>query len=141
MQDNQSKVLEIINRWVRLGYPIKQVPFNPEWANSTGYYDHVVTDRSLFKDIDTNTLLWCVDEHARALLITHTQVGNLVIFDRTTNGYNGIVVSNCPDVLRRLLPSSNWSKDDLDHWFSYPDALPKHFIDSLVTAVQKQEGH
>lgn len=137
----QSKVLEIVNRWVRLGYPIKLIPFNPEWKNTTGYFDHAVKDRSLFKDVSPDTLLWCTDEHSRTLLIAFTQVGNVVIFDRYSHGDKGIVVSNNPAALRPALPSSNWSQDELDHWFSYQTALPHHFVDGLIHAVQKQEGH
>ena len=73
------------------------VEFDPEWANGTGYYDGL-TDIH-FEGVGIRHF---IDKANRVGLILPTKAGNLVMFQRYTNGGSGVVVSNYHQNLRGI---------------------------------------
>ena len=72
-----------------------RVEFDPKWANGTGYYDNL-TEVSF----DSTQVRHFIDQADRIGLILPTKAGNLVMFQRYTDGSNGVVVANYHDNLR-----------------------------------------
>lgn len=130
-----TRIQAVIESWKELGFKTQHVTYKPEWANETGYFNHAVKDYDLNKEISDDTLIWSVDQHGRHLIIAPTLIGNVVVFDRYMHGQRDIVVANVPDALRAVMPSSNWSKDDLDHWFSVPMQLPGLWVESFCKSM------
>jgi hypothetical protein len=130
-----SKIVEILTQWKECNFPLKEVEYRPEWENSTGYFDHAVTDHSLAQQIPEGTLGWSRDPHGRVLLIAPTLLGNVVVFDRYAAGPNWVVVSNVPTALRPVLPHGQWGQDQLDHWFCVPSQLPYAFVNGMVHSI------
>lgn len=94
------------------------VPFNPKWANGTGYYDHAVKGEEA-PALQPGDIVKTMSEgdNRRRIVIIGTPMGNLVMFDRYTDGARGIVVKNAPEDLCKLVGglSSNLSEDTIDH--------------------------
>jgi len=69
-----------------------EVPFNLEWNNGTGYYDGAIMSGfglrpgKLAKSYDPNS--------RRRIIFIGTRFGNLVLFERYTDGKNAIYVHN-----------------------------------------------
>ena len=84
----------------------KEIPFDPKWANGTGYYDYAVKmvklePGEMAKSFDTGT--------ARRIILIGTRFGTVVVFDRYSNqGEGGIYVTNEPSnfVIKQFVPSS-----------------------------------
>ena len=72
------------------------VEFNPSWKNNTGYLDNAVHDKNIVEICKT------IDDKGRKMIIIPTPVGNVVVFERYTNGENGVVVSNAPLAIEKL---------------------------------------
>ena len=72
------------------------VEFNSEWKNGTGYFDNAVHDKSIVESCKT------VDDKGRKMIIIPTTVGNVVVFERYTNGSSSVVVSNAPLAIEKL---------------------------------------
>ena len=73
-----------------------EVVFNPSWKNGTGYLDNAVHDLQITEICKT------VDNANRKVIIIPTPVGNVVLFERFTNGDRGIIVSNAPRAIERF---------------------------------------
>lgn len=130
-----TRIQEIIDTWNRLGFKTQQVTFKPEWANETGYFNNAVKDYRINDEISDDTLIWSVDDHGRYLLIAPTLVGNVVVFDRYARGQKGIVTANVPDALRKVMPTSGWSEDDLHHWFGCSPNLPGLWVEEFCKSM------
>ena len=74
-----------------------KVEFNPEWSNGTGYFDGLVDVP--FEGVGIRHF---IDKANRVGLILPTKAGNLVMFQRYTNGGSGVVVSNYHQNLRGI---------------------------------------
>lgn len=77
---------------------VPKVDYKPEWANGTGYFDGAVNEK-----FESNAIVHFIDEANRIGLILPTQVGNLVLFQRYSNGGNGIATFNVAPALRSLV--------------------------------------
>lgn len=73
-----------------------EVVFNPSWKNGTGYLDNAVHDLQITEICKT------VDNANRKVVIIPTPVGNVVLFERFTDGDRGIIVSNAPRAIEKL---------------------------------------
>lgn len=87
------------------------IEFKPEWANGTGYFNGAVHEQ--LDGVD-GTVYASIDTQQRKMLLVKTCFGNVVVFQRYSNGGNGTVVGNVPRELRTWLPSSVWSADSLE---------------------------
>lgn len=76
---------------------VEQVPFNSKWANGTGYYDGLVD-----VPFEGTAVRAFKDPSDRWGLILPTKAGNLVIFQRFSDGQSGVVVSNYHENLRGI---------------------------------------
>ena len=72
-----------------------KVEFDPKWANGTGYYDGLTA-----VPFEGTYVRHFIDQADRIGLILPTKAGNLIMFQRYTDGSNGVVVSNYHDNLR-----------------------------------------
>lgn len=72
-----------------------RVEFDPKWANGTGYYDGIAE-----VDFEGTYVRHFIDGSNRHGLILPTRAGNLVMFQRYSDGGNGVVVANYHDNLR-----------------------------------------
>lgn len=72
------------------------VEFNPSWKNGTGYLDNAVHDKSI--EVASTT----IDDIGRKVIIVPTPVGNVVVFERHSNGSSPVVVSNAPLAIEKL---------------------------------------
>ena len=73
-----------------------EVVFNPSWKNGTGYLDNAVHDLQITEICKT------VDNAHRKIIVIPTAIGNVVVFERFTDGDRGIIVSNAPRAIERL---------------------------------------
>lgn len=88
-----------------------EIPFRPEWANGTGYFDRAVRG-SAAPHLEPGQLARCVSPENRRLLLIGTPIGNIVVFDRYTANEGGIFVANMPRAVEHLLLQSNSIDDD-----------------------------
>lgn len=72
------------------------IEFNAKWANGTGYYDNAV------RDLQITEICKTVDNANRKIIVIPTAIGNVVVFERFTNGDRGIIVSNAPRAIERF---------------------------------------
>lgn len=72
------------------------VEFKQSWSNGTGYYDNAVHDFEI-TEISKTT-----DPKNRKMILVPTPVGNVVVFERYTDGAHGIIVSNAPLAIEKM---------------------------------------
>lgn len=72
-----------------------EIPFNPEWNNGTGYYDGACKgpDKVI---IDAGQMAKCISPfpNNRKIIFVGTPVGTLAVFERFSEGANGVYVHN-----------------------------------------------
>lgn len=76
------------------------VAFNSEWKNGTGYLDGAVTA----KITETSK---SIDDHGRKIIFIPVVIGNIVLFERYKDGEHGVIVSNCPVTIKRIVSDLN----------------------------------
>lgn len=81
---------------------VEEITFKPEWANGTGYFDHVVKGEHA-PSLTAGETKTCVDGFGRRLVLVGTAVGNVVVFQRFKPGDTGVVTFNAPMSLEQLL--------------------------------------
>lgn len=74
-----------------------KIPFNPEWANHTGYYNYAVAGEHApvlnpGEMVTSNS----GEVNNRNILIIGTRFGNVVLFQRYTGGASGVITGNIP---------------------------------------------
>ena len=83
----------------------KEVPFNDEWPNGTGYFNGVVNDKKIGLEPGQLAKSVAPGEDKRKLIIVGTRFGNVVVFERYSpkedQPENIPVVSNAPQRLTR----------------------------------------
>lgn len=81
----------------------KEIPFNPNWKNGTGYFDNAVFGKDA-PVLEVGEVAVSVDDFGRVLGIVGTRLGNAVVFTRHSdwsNLDNPIFTSNLPLKLQR----------------------------------------
>ncbi len=76
------------------------VQFNPDWKNGTGYLNGAVVEQ-------ISETSKSVDDHGRKIILIPAVVGNIVLFERYKNGEHGVIVSNCPVTVKRIVGGLN----------------------------------
>lgn len=85
---------------------LEQIPFNPEWANGTDYYDGAVLGEDAPKvAVGEMVASRSPEPNNRRIIIVGTPLGNLVVFERYTGGQHGVFVFNCSTAFQRLIGS------------------------------------
>lgn len=137
-----SVIATHIQEWIGRGEKAIQIAYKPEWANGTGYFDHAITDRSLFAGVPAEEriglMLTFVDEHGRHGFITYTRLGNVVVFDRYNNAT--VVTSNYPKALNGILPQGQWDKEQLNQWFYSNDYCIGAAIENVAEGLERLNG-
>ena len=96
-----------------------EVPFNPKWANGTGYMDHAVYgEHAPF--VTPGTVVKSTDNHGRKIMIVGltNRLGNVVIFERyrpdTENpGNRSPITHNSPRLLKYVLSNNVLTADEI----------------------------
>lgn len=96
----------------------KEIPFDPEWNNGTGYYDGAV-DLELAPGEEAKSVSPMPNN--RKLIFIGTQLGTVVLFQRFTDGADGVIVKNVSSDMRRLgmIPDGQLGYDALNAVLGY----------------------
>jgi hypothetical protein len=79
----QGQAAENIARFNKIFDSIENtLEYNPAWANGTGYFNHVITDKALQTKLAINELGKSVDPNGRRMIIQLTGLGLFVVFAR-----------------------------------------------------------
>jgi hypothetical protein len=70
----------------------KELPYNPAWANGTGYFNNAISGPSAVT-LAIGEEAKSVDEHGRKLLFFGTRLGPVCIFERHSDRKD-VIVSN-----------------------------------------------
>lgn len=80
----------------------EETQYCPEWANGTGYMDHAVRG-SHAPHLLPGQVVRAMSSDNRRLLLIGTPIGNVIVFDRYSNGEDKVFVANMPRKLEHLL--------------------------------------
>lgn len=73
---------------------VLSIPYNSNWSNGTGYYDgatkYILAPGKIVKSVSPVG-------NNRKMLLVGTRFGTVVVFERYTDGANGIFVNNWPE--------------------------------------------
>lgn len=89
----------------------KEIPFNPEWRNGTGYFDRLVNTPVGLEPNEFGRS-YCPDSKRKMIIQSVGEFGNIVFFQRYTEGEHNVVVFNAPQVLCSLLRLNGVISDD-----------------------------
>lgn len=82
----------------------KDIAFNPDWSNGTGYYDGAVNAEIPELEVGEIGRARSPAQNNRRILIIKTQFGNVVVFERMTPAEDGTLKGplaiNMPDLVR-----------------------------------------
>ena len=101
-----SNSINVGDKFLEAIKDFKEIPFNPKWANGTGYLDFAVKGPEAPK-LQNGEVVRSKDNKDRNIGIVGTRVGNVVVFERFSNGQNGVVVSNNPYTVAKLVDITN----------------------------------
>lgn len=98
----------------------KAIPFNPKWANTTGYYDYAVLgDHAPL--LESGDIVCSEDPKGRKIIIIGTPLGNVAVFQRYSNR-NDIYAANISGTMYnyagRMLGGS-LNVESLEYAFGY----------------------
>lgn len=102
---------------------VTQIPFKEDWKNGTGYFDYACTDESL--NLAKGQFVGSVDNINRKMLIVGVGEGyNVVIFERMSDGYQGVICSNSPHPKHGIgldldLGSTSLSLEHVENFLNY----------------------
>lgn len=93
---------------------IVEIPFKNEYHNGTGYFD-AICKADLGLEVGTRFRFTADGQDARRGVGVVTPVGNIVFFERFTEGFGAdVVVMNYPHALAGLYPGGQVSSDTLN---------------------------
>lgn len=64
-----------------------EIPFNKEWSNGSGYFDHAITGPHAVK-IKNEEIIKSVTPGGRRIIFIGTRLGTIAVFDRFTEQEN-----------------------------------------------------
>lgn len=96
---------EVHTTFLRFWNNIEHVlEYTVEFNNNTGYMDGAVRYKTDLP-VGTRFKYHTGDVNNRRVIGVVTPFGNVVMFERYTDGANGVIVNNVPSILSPLLPS------------------------------------
>lgn len=118
----------------------EEVEFNPGWNNGTGYLDGAVHGEHA-PVLAPGKVAKFTTNNARRGLMLGTPFGNIVVFERYTNGESGIVVKNIPDEIRctGFFPAADMNYDQVNKTFGYA-GIP-NFWECMVRLYRDMQPH
>jgi len=78
-----------------------EVTYNTNWPNGTGYYDFAISGEFAV-ELDPGRLAKCLTPNNRKMIFVGTRFGTMVVFERFSEGANGVYVKNIPKKLSQL---------------------------------------
>ena len=92
----------------------KEIPFNTNWSNGTGYFDYAVHGSEAVV-LEPGEYAKSVDDHDRKIIFLGTDLGLVVIFKRYSSEESEVYVSNTTTDVRQtgLMHSGSITKDQL----------------------------
>lgn len=94
----------------------KEIPFNEEWNNGTGYYDGACkgSDKVVLEPGELAKSISPMPNN-RKIIFIGTPVGTLTVFERFSGGENGVYVHNAPHhfVTQLIQPQSPLNAHDM----------------------------
>jgi hypothetical protein len=122
--------------YVYNGDNTKEIPFDPEWRNGTGYFDGLV-DEPLDLQPGEFGRSYCPDSKRKMIIQSVGKFGNIVIFQRYNGGQNGVLVCNAPQVIRSILRLEGAIKDDtVGHIFNPVKSLRPHNLINKLWGIK-----
>ena len=118
---------------------LNEVPFNPQWPNSTGYLDGVCHEENL---VLPGQVVKATDPHGRKVLIAGTRQGPAAIFEHYTDGDAWVLVFNFPAALDNEasdFPSGAISEKNIDRVFFSDKGVVKNRIDEFMVVHSEEE--
>jgi hypothetical protein len=108
--------LAFLNYWNSVQ---KEVAFNIEWKNGTGYLDGI--PNGITETLPEGQVYRCIDNFGRPMIITGTAAGNVVVFARYKQS-NGVIVRNTPSYFdsMEIFDSTAMSLADINHYVNTP---------------------
>jgi hypothetical protein len=94
-----------------------ELPFNPEWANGTDYFNGAM---SVDLEVGKRAKSTCTSSKRRMILVG-TKLGTCVAFERYTPETNSpfVVVSNVPHMLNVFIPSGSMDDNTFTNNFAH----------------------
>lgn len=87
---------EVANAFVTECVAKRPIEFNPNWVNeSDGYFDRAVKGKHA-PVLELGVQYHCVDKDGRNVMLIGTELGNVIVFQRTANNPNVIVAHASP---------------------------------------------
>lgn len=74
----------------RFGQVVQQTAFNPSWKNAEGNICAMIDDIEVTESTPVGTITKCVDDDGRWILIVGTGLGNVVVYQRFSEGFGTI---------------------------------------------------
>lgn len=96
----------------------KQIPYNPEWANGTGYFDYAVRGKHA-PELSQGEVVAAVTPmpNNRRIIIVGTMKGNVVFFERYTSNQSGVFACNMDYEIKKVfagkLPNAILNEEDV----------------------------
>lgn len=120
-----------------------EIPFDPRWANMTGYLDGVVAGDAA-PAMEVGEIKFFTDNFGRRCIIIGTRFGNVVVFDRFANQVDdGVYVVNLPrsKFVAFAIPTGAVSErtmiDLLGPWGSWKNENLGCMIEKIAKEFQK----
>ena len=114
---------------------LNEVPFNPQWPNSTGYLDGVCHEENL---VLPGQVVKATDPHGRKVLIAGTKQGPVAIFERypaDLNPFCGVLVANFPfeiDNDKSGFPHGPISENNINRIFTIDKDVVRNQLDDHI---------
>ena len=119
---------------------VAEIPFNPQWANGTGYLNGAVSGEHAPKLASRERAMF-VDNHGRRAIVVGTTMGNAVVFERYTKSPDNreVLVCNLPDEVGYIFDCTTNLTEDKLHFLvgdQYPGSVNVgHRIERMFSAV------
>lgn len=81
------------------------IPFNTEWENGTGYFNNAVFGQDIA--LAPGEMAKSIDTTNRKIVMVGTRFGNVVLFERYSEGKNDVITSNVPSEVSDLFLNSS----------------------------------
>lgn len=78
----------------------REIPFDKEWSNGTGYFDHAIYGEHAV-EINNGEVLKSMSPGNRRILFLGTRLGTIAVFDRFSGSEKDIFVHNTTTAIER----------------------------------------
>jgi len=116
--DSGKKKSDIFSRhvqgWIDSGSAL-WIEFDQSFHNGTGYFNNLAHIK-FFENLNVplGQVILTFSNDRRRIMIIVGRKGNIVIFDRYTEGEGDVFVTNSDDAYRRMLPTGSLSADNIE---------------------------